>query len=167
MAASRRKVLSLSRPAHNAQPPPTVGCVTGHVVEVLPTGQALVDYPGNTAGPLPARTVLTTLGVPASGAPALLVFENGDATLPIILGLLRDGFRDATPSERSATLRTDQAVTLNPRSLILDAQQEIVLRCGAGSLTIRADGTVVVRGTNLLSRSSGSNRIKGASVRIN
>jgi hypothetical protein len=51
--------------------------------------------------------------------------------------------------------------------LVLEGDEEVVVRCGQGSLTIRADGTVIIRGCKLLSRSSGVNRIKGAAVLIN
>ena len=50
---------------------------------------------------------------------------------------------------------------------MLTAEHEIVLRCGKASLTLTRAGKVLIRGTYLLSRSSGVNRIKGGSVQIN
>ena len=47
------------------------------------------------------------------------------------------------------------------------AESEIVLRCGEASITLTRAGKVLIRGTYLLSRSSGVNRIKGGSVQIN
>jgi hypothetical protein len=49
----------------------------------------------------------------------------------------------------------------------LEAQEEIVLKCGEGSITLRKDGKIIIKGTHLLSRASGPNRIKGGSVQIN
>ncbi len=53
------------------------------------------------------------------------------------------------------------------KKITLEAENKIVLKCGKGSITIQKDGKIVVKGTNLLSRSSGINRIKGGSVGIN
>lgn len=53
------------------------------------------------------------------------------------------------------------------KRVVIEAQEEIELKCGQGSITIRKDGKIVVKGTNLLSRSSGPNRIKGGSINLN
>jgi uncharacterized protein (DUF2345 family) len=49
----------------------------------------------------------------------------------------------------------------------IEASKQIILRCGKGSITITKNGKIVLRGTHMFSRSSGPNRIKGASVQIN
>ena len=49
----------------------------------------------------------------------------------------------------------------------VEADRQIELRCGKASLTLRRDGKVVVRGTHVVSASSGPNKIKGASVALN
>lgn len=49
----------------------------------------------------------------------------------------------------------------------LTAQKEIVLSCGKASITLRANGRVVIKGTQVESHSEGTNRIKGGQVRIN
>ena len=51
--------------------------------------------------------------------------------------------------------------------MVVEAASELVLRCGEASLTLRADGKVVVRGTHILSHSSGPHRLKGGSFSIN
>jgi hypothetical protein len=56
---------------------------------------------------------------------------------------------------------------INGRRLVLDARDEIVLRCGRSTIELRVDGKIIIRGTHLLSRSSGINRIKGGAVSIN
>jgi hypothetical protein len=58
-------------------------------------------------------------------------------------------------------------VKLDGQSVILEAEQELVLRCGKSSITLTRAGKVLMRGAYLLSRSSGVNRIKGGSVQIN
>ena len=47
------------------------------------------------------------------------------------------------------------------------AQDEIVLECGQASITLRRNGRVIIRGTYVETHSEGTNRIKGAQVRIN
>ena len=47
------------------------------------------------------------------------------------------------------------------------AQKEIVLSCGKASITLRANGRVIIKGTQIESYSEGTNRIKGGQVRIN
>jgi hypothetical protein len=49
----------------------------------------------------------------------------------------------------------------------VQAAEELVLRCGDASITLTRAGKIILRGTYLLSRSSGVNRIKGGSVQIN
>jgi hypothetical protein len=51
--------------------------------------------------------------------------------------------------------------------LVLEADREIVLRCGKSSITLKADGRVNVKGTQLLSRADGQNRVQGATVQLN
>jgi hypothetical protein len=142
------------------------GCIVGRVVEVTPEGHARVDFPGNGAGALPARTIFGADIRPAPETPVLLVFEDADPARPIILGYPREGLAPAVTTT-TATAATEQHVALSARSLVVEAGQEMVLRCGQGSITLYADGTIAVRGTRLLSRATGTNRIKGAAVRLN
>jgi hypothetical protein len=57
--------------------------------------------------------------------------------------------------------------TVLPDRLVLEAQREIVLKCGDASITLTRAGKIILRGTYVLSRSSGVNKIKGGSVQIN
>ena len=49
----------------------------------------------------------------------------------------------------------------------MDAEREIVLRCGDSSITLTRAGKVIIKGKYILNRSSGYNKIKGAAVEIN
>jgi hypothetical protein len=51
--------------------------------------------------------------------------------------------------------------------MIVSAKEELVLRCGKASITLTKAGKVMIKGSYLLSRSSGVNRIKGGSVQLN
>jgi hypothetical protein len=146
----------------------------GHIVAIDEQDEATVDFPGNGAGPIRARSLLDApapaLADPAEliGARVLLIFENGDPRLPIICGIVRDRLR---PKASVPVVQLDQQalrdVIVDGRQLVFDAEQQILLRCGKSSVLLRRDGKVVVRGTNLLSRSSGPNKIKGASIDLN
>jgi hypothetical protein len=61
----------------------------------------------------------------------------------------------------------DRALPNVPERLELVAEREIVLRCGQASVTLTRAGKIILRGTYVLSRSSGVNRIAGGSVQIN
>ncbi|MEO0910177.1 MAG: hypothetical protein AAFX96_07500 [Pseudomonadota bacterium] len=49
----------------------------------------------------------------------------------------------------------------------LIGKKEVVLRCGPASIRLTPDGRVNIRGTRVLSRSDGPNRVQGASVELN
>jgi hypothetical protein len=50
---------------------------------------------------------------------------------------------------------------------VLEGKEEVELRCGEATITLRANGKVLIRGAYVETRSSGTNRIKGGSVQIN
>src|SRR5262245_20169241 len=131
----RRNVVSLRLGSH-AAPRPLPGCLVGQLVGIDASGQATVDFPENALGPLPARTIVDAPDGVTAGTPVLLVFEDGDATLPIILGFPRSCSRDAGPATAAATLRTAQDLVVKAKSLMVETQQGVVLRCGQGSVTI-------------------------------
>lgn len=53
------------------------------------------------------------------------------------------------------------------KSVCIKASDEIRFQCGKGSVLITKQGKIVLQGTNLVSRSSGANKLKGGSVSIN
>jgi hypothetical protein len=58
-------------------------------------------------------------------------------------------------------------VLLDGKRVVIDARDEIVLRCGKASITLRRNGRIVIRGTYVETRAEGVNRIQGGSVQIN
>ena len=54
-----------------------------------------------------------------------------------------------------------------PDSLVLEAKQSLTLRVGDGSITIRGDGKILIKGKDLVSHAQRMNRIKGGAVSIN
>jgi len=101
-----------------------------------------------------------------SGQEALIVFEGGDPDRPIVVGLMESAEVDLAKTEPDTKQPLMEAV-VDGETVKIEGPKKIVLRCGKGSITITKDGKIMVRGTDLLSRSSGPNRIKGGSVQIN
>lgn len=146
----------------------------GQIVQITRRGKALVDYPGNQTGPVEARSIvqLSSTGhdkQASQGIPVLLVFENQNPALPIIVGIIRETVCPAAPSQELTLTPAKQprTVAVDGKTVTIDAKEEIILRCGKSSITLKKNGKIVVKGAHLLSRSSGPNRIKGASVNIN
>ena len=54
-----------------------------------------------------------------------------------------------------------------PDELVLEAKHTLTLRVGDGSITIREDGKILIKGKDLVSHAARTNRIKGGSVQIN
>ena len=144
---------------------------TGRIAGSDSSGAIFVEWQGAT--PTPARLMSglsrTELTKPETrGREALLVFEDGDQERPIIVGLLADALEELIALELS-TEESEAAkdALIDGKRIVLEAHEEIVLKCGEGSITLRKDGKIIIKGTHLLSRSSGPNRIKGGSVQIN
>ncbi len=56
---------------------------------------------------------------------------------------------------------------IDGRSVVLEGKDELVLRCGEASITLRRNGRIVIRGVQIEVRAAGSNKIRGGSVQIN
>jgi len=146
-----------------------IGSITG----IDKKGLILIDFPGNTLGPLPARFVesikqkLLKHGVPVNDK-ILIIFENDDPGLPIIIDSICDTLDDQAESDAVAfQVQETEDVTIDGRRVTFDAKEQIELRCGKSSIILTRAGKVLIRGAYLLSRSTGANRIKGGSVQLN
>jgi hypothetical protein len=135
------------------------GPIIGVLEALGEDGTAMVSLPTGGA-PVTAQSTVA-LQREDAGRRVLVVFEHNDLRCPIVIGLLT-GRQEETSEEASPA-----EVTIDGDRLVLTAQREVVLRCGEASITLTRAGKVVIRGTALFSRSSGVNRIKGASVQIN
>jgi hypothetical protein len=146
----------------------------GKITHVDEDGQVFVNFAGSMEGPTTARFTsavkLQDLRHAAdSGRDVLLVFENNDPLSPIIIDTISSLIDEITQTE-SLDLKEEEEpkeVVIDGKRITFDAEEEVVIRCGKGSIILTRDGKIIVKGTNLLSRSSGPHRIKGASVNIN
>jgi len=156
-AASSLLELLLAQEA--ATPPPLAsrvdGIVVGHIVSVEGEGSTHVTFPGAPEHGFAARSVVP-LRREDQDAKVALMFECGDPRRPIVMGKL------------VSPLAAEQAEGVaDGRRVEINAEQEIVLRCGESSITLTRAGKIIIRGAYVLSRSSGVNRIQGGSVEIN
>lgn len=110
-----------------------------------------------------ARTIVSLMRTQI-GSSVVVVFDNGDPRRPIVLGVLQD-VGSQTPVQASP--RTHVPVRVDDNRIVLSAEREIVLECGDASITLTRAGKVLIKGTYVVSRSSGYNKIKGAAVDIN
>jgi len=138
------------------------GVVIGVFLSINDAGELLVAFPGNpleTA--IPARST-AQLSVDDLGQEVALLFEGGDPHQPLIIGKIQHA-----ASEKF--LQDDEQTTaeFDGEHIVLSAKQAITLKCGKASVTLTKAGKIILRGTYVLSRSSGVNRIKGGSVQIN
>ena len=132
------------------------GVIVARLIGISDDGSILVQLPAATV-PAIARTTVA-LSSSDIGSEVVIAFEAGDERRPIILGRLQSGAQAPTQKMK---------LSADGQSLLLEADQEIMLRCGRSSITLTRAGKVLIRGAYLLSRSSGANRIKGGSVQIN
>ncbi len=80
---------------------------------------------------------------------------------------LRAVASDTQARKQPAASATVIEADVDGRRVRLVAKDEIVLQCGAASVTLRRNGKVIIRGTHVETYSEGTNRIKGAHVKIN
>ncbi len=120
-----------------------------------------VCFEGAPEDGVPARSCVA-LSAADCGKQVVLLFEGNDARRPLVMGVLRDPAEDV-----AAPAITPVVVTNGQEELRLSAQRQIVLECGEASLTLTQAGKVLIKGSYVLTSSSGTNRIRGGSVEIN
>lgn len=137
----------------------------------------LIDYAGNSAGPRTAASLVALDGADRrraldEGRRVLLAFTDDDT--PVILGFVQQSPIEA----REVSAPTGEAVEsgaegpprevmVDGKRVVLEAADEIELRCGQASITLRRNGRVVIQGVYVETHAQGVNRIKGGSVSIN
>lgn len=53
------------------------------------------------------------------------------------------------------------------KRVAIEGADEIELRCGEASITLRRNGKIIIKGTYVESSSKGVNRVKGGAIKIN
>lgn len=143
------ELLSSSSPSARS-----TGLIIGRLCGRDETGTPLVDFADNpSAAPLPARSTVVLDEAVVEREVALL-FEDNQLRRPVIVGVIQP----ATPVATA---------TVDDREVVLEGKERVELRCGKAKIVLTKDGKVLVKGTDILSRSEGPNRLKGASIQLN
>ena len=124
------------------------GVHRAEITGIGPDGRAQVRVPSLAEVPLSARSLVPV----TAGAVGREVAVTMMGDEPLILGLIQP---PAPEVEADGERR------------VIEAGRELTLRCGKASITMTADGRVTIRGTQVLSRAEGPNRVQGASVQLN
>ena len=148
----------------------------GHLVSILSDDEVGVAVPG-VAGMVAARLAVPLTRarlreVIASRQGAVIILDA--SRRPIVIGLLEKVQPEpaAVPEPQVAAEPQPQApqiveADVDGKRVRIVGGDEIVLECGNASITLRRNGRVIIRGTYVETDSAGTNRIKGAAVRIN
>jgi hypothetical protein len=138
------------------------GVVIGLFLSLNNAGEPLVAFPGNPhESAIPARSI-TKMDKDDVGNEIALLFEGGNPLKPLIIGKIHHAENNQSTQEFDQTM-----AEVDDNHIVLSAKQSVTLKCGEASITLTKAGKVILRGSYLLSRSSGVNRIKGGSVQIN
>jgi len=139
------------------------GVVIGELLAIVEASKTpLVWFAGAPDGAAVKAQSTVDLHGAHIGAQVVLMFEHGDPSRPIVLGVLR-GQGGWPLDDKPAQVDVDA----DGQRLVVSAKEQLVLRCGKASITLTKAGKVLIEGTYLLSRSTGVNRIKGGSVQLN
>jgi hypothetical protein len=137
------------------------GAVIGVLIGFQDEGRTpLVIFAGQVGNAgVAARTTLDVHGAHV-GSEVVLLCEGADPRRPIIVGCLQ---RTAL----SAAVAGELELEVDGERTIVNAQEQLVLRCGKASITLTKAGKILLQGTYVSNRSSGVMRIAGGSVQLN
>ena len=83
-----------------------------------------------------------------------IMFEGGNTDKPMIIGAMEE--------QKTKTVTIDKK-----ERVLIEAEQEIELRCGESSILLTNDGRILLRGNYVSSQATATQRIRGGSVQIN
>ncbi|TCJ87490.1 DUF6484 domain-containing protein [Cocleimonas flava] len=146
------------------------GVVIGILVGINDKGEPLVIHPANTSDIAIKANTTSSLCSDDIGKEVALLFQGGDPQYPIIIGRIQNPqVVDKVPDNPviEAENFSENIANLDGEHINLMGKESITLKCGRASITLTKSGKILVRGSYILNRSSGVNRIKGGSVQIN
>lgn len=146
------------------------GVAIATLLELLPTGKVRIALPAYGFADLSATPVCALHALHEGGQVAVM-FEQGDTSRALVLGPMvgapvQPHTHHDTPVHEPAPAPAHEALIDNERILI-EAEQEIELRCGEAAIILTRDGRILLRGSDITSHASTTQRIRGGSVQIN
>ncbi|WP_096084371.1 DUF6484 domain-containing protein [Agaribacterium haliotis] len=137
-----------------------------HSVDAV--GAATVSFElGGKSFVMPALSSVA-LEANQQGRQVVLSFVRSTDIQPVILGLLHNPLDAVLAS--TVDLQNESAgleMHADGRRIAFEASEELCLKCGDASITLKKNGKIAIRGKYVLSRSTGVNRVLGGSVQIN
>jgi hypothetical protein len=115
--------------------------------------------PAANARTQPARSTIAL--APEHVGREVLVCRAGTSARAVIVGVL------IGPADTEPLADPSVDLVVERRRIVFAANTELVLRCGEGSITLAADGKVSIRGMDVVSSATRTQRIRGGAVRIN
>jgi hypothetical protein len=120
-------------------------------------GAPLVVFVGNPGGTaVPARS-LCELDAASVGAEVALLFEAGDPARPLVVGRIVAPGHKGQPAE----------IVRDGERVVVTGRERVELRCGKAAVILEKDGSITIRGSQLTSQASGTNRIRGGAIHLN
>jgi hypothetical protein len=150
-------------------------CCLGSILDITSDDRPIVTYSGCAEGGIAAGVLSESLQVRSlkPSQPVLLLFPDGQQQ-PVILGTVSDTVATATraandsdPPEHAMLLDRPDTVLADNKRIVIEAQNEIHLKCGKSSIVLHRDGKVIIKGKKLVSRASETNKVRGGAVIIN
>lgn len=137
--------------------------------------RGLIVINGQVDHTLSALTTIDLGSVVALPAKVLVVFEQGDIEKPIITGVIQqpingDGVGvdgQVQPSPEDQAIRSTRKLTVGGKTLHIGADQDILIECGKSSIRMTRLGKIILKGTDIVSRATRNNKIKGSSINLN
>jgi hypothetical protein len=159
--------------------------IIGELTQLSALGEPMVDFALNKTHH-PIVSISTVSITPKQvGRKVVLMFNQGNLTKPIIIGFVHSPLQEMIENFELTTTQTfenevdrkvntasslslaNTTTVVDGKRVEIEAQDEIVLKCGEASITLTKEGKIMIRGKYLLNRSTGVNRILGGSVQVN
>jgi hypothetical protein len=151
-----------------AKAAPIFGIVVGQVQAIFPDGRVRLQLPQLAIAAVDARVACAPEGL-APGAAVAVMFEQGDVNRALVIGPMYAGPAVAAAVADEAGVDVTETSQAQPEyaRIVIEAGEELELRCGEAAIVLTADGRILQRGTYISSHASATQRIRGGSVQIN
>ena len=136
-ASTRKPAVFLPPPVAPLSLGACTGRLEGFDLDDRPLLSGLAQFPGEV---VLARTTVP-LAQRMIGGDVLVLYEEGDHRRPIIVGLVQQRTVSPEESEKQQSV----SVQVDGECYVLSAEREIVLRCGAASITLTRAGKVIIK----------------------
>jgi len=164
VAQNPLQIVLVRNPVHHPVPPQVDGLMLGTLHSLDEAGNALVQPDSLQEGPFSAISMIALKPEDVGIARFVLGFQDGNPRKPIILGRVW-----APPAEASTADTATSANAQSPmrKKLVVQADEELELRCGQAVILLQGDGRIQLRGRTIINHADALYRIRGGTIQIN